>query len=109
MARRRNAVRLGVPAAIVGVLALVALWRMGPPPGEPDLVATSGIVPAREATLEGIEIRQLTSATTFWAGKVGEVHPAPGEADMQQRWRVDAATARAVMETGRYLAASEIR
>lgn len=112
---------------------------MGPPPGEPDLVPTSGIVPAREAALEDIEIRQVTSATTFWAGKVGEepvfvvldanvrrarnvrllagrevalvgeVHPAPAVAEMQQAWRVDEATATAVMEMGRYLLASEIR
>jgi hypothetical protein len=159
MSRRRNVVRLGIPAIIVGILAVAAVWRIGPPPDVPDALATSGSASAypsegplrrvvdvladnavgREASLEGIEVRQLTSATTFWAGSpddkpvfavviadakrapgvrivagrevtlIGVVRPALSEQEMMRRWRLDAATAAAVQEAGTYLEVREIR
>jgi hypothetical protein len=159
MSRKRNVVRLGIPAIIVGVLAVAAVWRIGPPPDEPHAVATAGAVtpyPAegpltrvvdvltenavgREASLENIEVRQLTSATTFWAGRIDEppvfvvvnadatraagvrlvpgrevtligvVRPAPSDDEMMRRWRLNAATAAAVRDVGTYLEVAAIR
>ena len=86
--RRRAVARLGVPGLIVAVLALVALWRIGPPAGdEPGAVGTRGgggvLEPltrladvlttnavGRRASLEKVPVRQLTSDSTFWAGEL---------------------------------------
>lgn len=85
--RRRTAVRLGIPALIVGALALIALWRVGAPvDGEPGATGTSGDVAplariaevigenaaGREASLEDVEIRQLISQRTFWVGHIND-------------------------------------
>ena len=94
MARRRVAVRLGIPALIVALLALVALWRIGPPPDERKAVATTGtsarekpaaLLPlttladvltanalGRQASLEDVEVRQVVSERTFWIGSGAE-------------------------------------
>lgn len=132
--RRRRAVVLGVPALIVAVLALAALWRVGDPAGgEPGAAGTIGLNSDRRASLERVVVRQLTSDRTFWAGArnedpvfvvsdtpvqiepgtevtiVGRVEPAP-ESDVARRaWNVDEATARAVHDRGVYVRATEIR
>jgi hypothetical protein len=138
MARRRHAVRLGIPALIVGGLAVLAIWRLGPPPDPGQPIGTTGLID-REASVEGIEIRQLTSATTFWAGDIdekplfavvsgntkraagvkilpgrevtliGTVRAAPPVEEMMARWRLDAATAASVHELGTYLDVKEVR
>jgi hypothetical protein len=132
--RRRRAVVLGVPALIVAVLALAALWRVGAPAGgEPGAAGTIGLNSDRRASLERVVVRQLTSDRTFWAGAgneepvfvvsdapvqltpgtevtiTGRVEPAP-ESDVARRaWKIDEATARAVRERGVYVRATEIR
>ena len=136
MARRRHAVRLGIPAVIVAALALVALWRIAPPREPLRPVATSG--DSTRAAIERIPIREVTSATTFWAGRideppvfvvvaagatrgsnvrltagqevslVGVVHPVPAEADMRRRWGVDELTAKSVREVGTYIEATQV-
>jgi hypothetical protein len=87
MARRRNAVRLGIPALIVAVLTFIALWRVGIPTepssgasggerrGAPaaDPITTIGDIigvnaSGRRATLESVEILQVASPRTFWIG-----------------------------------------
>jgi hypothetical protein len=138
MARRRHAVRLGIPLLIVGGLAALAIWRLGPPPDASQPIGTTGLLD-REASLERIEVRQLTSATTFWAGDVdqkpvfaviagnarrapgvkiapgqpvtliGAVRPAPPTTEMTRRWRIDAATAESVAKLGTYLEVTEVR
>lgn len=159
MARRRAVVRLGVPALIVAGLALVALWRVGPPVRESDQVATTGsaapgarAVPltklaelltenaiGREASLEAVEVRQITSPRTFWVGAIDEepafavldpdvrrtasapvapgarvtliglVRPAPDPNQAMKQWNIDAATARSLQERGTYVHVTEIR
>ena len=131
--RRRRAVVLGVPAAIVAVLATIALLRIGGPADrEPGAAGTMGLNADREASLDRIEVRQLTSDRTFWAGAideqpvfivserpmklepgayvavVGRMQPAPRLEVAQRQWRVDEATARAVEEVGAYLRATSI-
>lgn len=131
--RRRRAVVLGVPAAIVAVLAMIALLRIGAPgEREPGAAGTMGVNPDREVSLERIEVRQLTSDRTFWAGAidedpvfivseqpmklvpgshvavVGRMQPAPRPEVAQRQWRVDQATARAVEDVGSYLRATSI-
>jgi len=131
--RRRRAVVLGVPAAIVAVLAMIALLRIGGPADrEPGAAGTMGVNADREASLDRIEVRQLTSDRTFWAGAideqpvfvvseravklepgayvavVGRMQPAPRVEVAQRQWRVDEATARAVEEVGAYLRATSI-
>ena len=92
---RRVAVRLGIPALIVALLALVALWRIGPPPASREAaVATMGtsapgkpaaVLPlttlaevlttnalGRQASLEDVEVRQVVSDRTFWIGSGAE-------------------------------------
>src|SRR5688572_18047392 len=64
MARRRNVVRLGIPALIVAGLAIAGLWRDGPPANEAAAVGTSGEV--RPASLERVRIVEVTSPRTFW-------------------------------------------
>jgi hypothetical protein len=88
MARRRNVVRLGVPALIVAGLAAVALWRVGAPVADPSAVGTTGTaspvrtVPltriadllaentaGRQASLERVPVREVMSLRTFWIGE----------------------------------------
>jgi len=90
---RRAVVRLGVPALIVALLAIVALWRVGPPPQQhPDAVGTTGTgaenvltVPirtvaelmsnnsiGREASLEHIRIRERAGDRFYWIGSGDE-------------------------------------
>jgi hypothetical protein len=131
--RRRRAVVLGVPAIIVAVLAMIALLRLGAPgEREPGAAGTMGVNPDREASIASIEVRQLTSDRTFWAGAideepvfvvserairlepgsrvalVGRMEPAPRLDVAQRQWKVDEATARAVQERGSYLRATSI-
>src|SRR5687768_9716324 len=88
MARRRNVVRLGIPALIVAVLTVVALWRVGAPVGRTSPAGTSPperpnapLGPlttiaevlaenaiGRRASLERVEIRQVVGPRTFWFG-----------------------------------------
>jgi hypothetical protein len=136
MARRRNVVRLGLPALIVAGLAIAALWRVGPPPNEAAAVGTSGDV--RPASLEGVRIVEVTSPRTFWIAAqderafvvldpdvvrgpdveiepdarvtlVGLVRPAPAVAQAMRQWAIDAETARALEERGSYLHCTEVR
>ena len=131
--RRRRAAVLGVPAVIVAVLALAALWRVGTPPdGEPGAAGTIGLNPDRRASLDRVQVRQLTSERTFWAGALdeepvfiasdrpirlepgsevsieGRVEAAPEVDVARRRWGIDEATARAVRERGVYVRASRI-
>ena len=90
---RRTVVRLGVPALIVAVLAIVALWRIGPPPRPAaTAVGTSGTavekvltVPiktvaelvsnnavGREASLERVRIRERAGDRYYWIGSGDE-------------------------------------
>ena len=130
---RRRAVVLGLPMLIVAVLALFALWRVGTPPTtEAGAAGTIGLNPDRQATLERVQVRQLTSDRTFWAGSpddepvfvvaegplqveagaevtvVGRVEPAPSEDRARREWGVDRATALAVRERGVYVRAARI-
>jgi hypothetical protein len=85
--RRPRAVRLGIPGAIVGVLAIVALWRLGgtPPSGNRgqaaapvsapitavvDLVAHNTI--GRQASLDRVQVGEMVSARAFWIGTSDE-------------------------------------
>jgi hypothetical protein len=122
-----------VPALIVTVLALAALWRVGTPPeGEPGAAGTIGLNPDRRALLERVQVRQLTSEHTFWAGSLddepvfiasdrpvrlepgsavtieGRVEAAPEVEAARRRWGIDEATARAVRERGVYVRATRI-
>jgi hypothetical protein len=138
MARRRQVVRLGVPALIVAGLAVAALWRVGAPATEPAAatVGTSGEV--RPASLEGVRVLEVTSPRRFWMTAqderafvvldpdvvrapdatiepgarltlVGIVRPAPAVAQAMRQWKVDEATARALQERGTYLHCTEVR
>jgi hypothetical protein len=89
---RRNAVRLGLPALIVAILAGVALWRVGPSPQPLHVVSTTGAVPpspsdtplshivdvlaanavGREASLEHVEVQEIIGHGAFWASAGGE-------------------------------------
>ena len=92
---RRAVVRLGIPALIVAGLAVVALWRVGPPPqhqtatvgttgtaagkavAEPirtaaELVANNAI--GREASLEHVTIRERVGPRFYWIG-TGDERP----------------------------------
>jgi hypothetical protein len=131
--RRRRAVVLGVPAAIVAVLALIALLRVGgSSQREPGAAGTMGVNADRRVSLSSIEVRQLTSERTFWAGEideqpvfvvserpvtlepgshvavVGRMQPAPPIEIAERQWNVDEATARAVQELGSYLRATSV-
>ena len=70
---RRAVVRLGIPAVIVAVLAIVALWRVGEPPQATvsTPVGTSGSV-GREATLEHVRIRERVGDRFYWIGSGDE-------------------------------------
>ena len=90
---RRAVVRLGIPALIVAALAVVALWRVGPPPKETTTaVGTAGTSAekaittpvktiaellsnnsvGREASLEHVMIRQRAGDRYFWIGEGDE-------------------------------------
>ena len=90
---RRTVVRLGVPALIVAVLAIVALWRVGPPPKQAaTAVGTSGTAAekvltlpirtiaglvsnnaiGREASLEQVRIRESAGNRFYWIGSGDE-------------------------------------
>ena len=89
MVRRRHAVRLGIPALIVTVLTVIALWRVGSPPQnvavdpgtteprrtQPSVGPVTSIAEiltqnsiGRRASLEQVEIREVVSSRTFWFG-----------------------------------------
>ena len=86
--RSRRAIRLGIPGLIVGLLAFVALWRVGTPttssPGAapvqkparlppvsspPDILLPASI--GRQAFLERVAIDTVPSARTLWIGAGG--------------------------------------
>ena len=90
---RRAVVRLGIPALIVALLAIVALWRVGPPPQQDaHAVGTTGTgvekvltVPiktvaglvsnnaiGREASLEHVRIRESAGDRFYWIGSGDE-------------------------------------
>src|SRR5258705_6067622 len=93
---RRAVVRLGVPALIVAVLAIVALWRVGPPPQQhaaaavgtrgtaaekvltvpiktiAELVSNNAV--GREASLEQVRIRERAGDRFYWIG-AGDERP----------------------------------
>lgn len=131
--RRRGAGVLGIPGLLVAVLALVALWRIGGPVDrEPGSTGTMGVNVERHASLERVEVRQLTSDRTFWAGArdeepifvvssspvrvepgtevtiSGRIEAAPDVEVARREWRIDAATARAVRARGVYVRATRI-
>jgi hypothetical protein len=130
---RRKRVVLGVPAVIVGVLTIVALSRVSGVPGrEAGATGTMGLNPDRRATLERVEVRQLTSERTFWVGAAGEdpifivsdrpvrfepgaevtitgrVEAAPADGVAARDWGVGEATVRQVRERGVYVRALRI-
>jgi hypothetical protein len=158
MARRPNAVRLGIPALIVTVLTIVALWRVGEPvPPAPvgtvgearpngrlapvatiaNVLARSAV--GRQASLERVDVRQVTSPRTFWVGPpdgeaafavldpdvrrvgdapieagstvtlIGLVRPSPSAEQAVRQWQIDEATARVVEARGTYLHVTEVR
>jgi hypothetical protein len=87
--RRRRAVRLGIPALVIGVLSFVALWRVGVVPttlepgaapsrrpaplppltSPPDVLVPESI--GRQALLERVAISTIPSARTLWVGANG--------------------------------------
>ena len=90
---RRAVVRLGIPALIVATLAIVAMWRVGPPPKEgASTVGTAGSgaqkvltepietvaellsnnAGGREASLEHVTIRERVGDRYFWIGSGDE-------------------------------------
>jgi hypothetical protein len=138
---------------------MVALWRVGPPATQPAATGTSGVaVPSalasplttlaelvasnavgRQASLESVEVREVTSPRTFWIGAtagerafvvldpdvtraegatiaagervtlIGLVRPAPDTATAMRQWKIDEATAMSLAERGTYLHVTEIR
>src|SRR5215211_6861910 len=88
MGRRPRAVRLAIPATIVAILALVALWRVTAPVvpvsgdsasrSEPlapltqlaEVLADNSI--GRRASLENVVIGEIVSPRTLWIGKEDE-------------------------------------
>jgi hypothetical protein len=84
MKRPRKAVRVGVPILVIGLLALLALWRVGAPvdskktsgqpasrpaPLEPLTRITdigAGTSALRRASLENVRVLELPSARTAW-------------------------------------------
>ena len=89
---RRRAVKLGIPALVVAALAVIALWRVGPPPVSTHEVGTTGAaVPdgvaapltavaemltnnavGREASLEHVTIRERVGDRYLWIGRGDE-------------------------------------
>ena len=131
--RRRGAGVLAIPGVLVAVLALVALWRVGGPVDrESGATGTMGVNVERHASLERVEVRQVTSDRTFWAGTgdeepvfvvssspvrlepgtevtiTGMIEAVPDVEAARREWRIDAATARAVRARGVYVRATRI-
>jgi hypothetical protein len=89
---RRRAVKLGIPALVVAGLAVIALWRVGPPPPKGGAVGTTGAeapevlsarltkaaelltnnAVGREAWLEHAPIRQRVGERYLWIGSGDE-------------------------------------
>ncbi len=158
MAHRPRVVRLGIPTLIVAALALVALWRVGAPvtpsPADGGAARATGERPGpltqiadlltdnavgRQASLEGVDVREVVSARTFWLGAgdaepafavldpdvkrtgdapivagarvtlIGLVRPAPSADVAIRQWMLDAPTAQRVAEGGTYLHVTEVR
>jgi hypothetical protein len=87
-------VRLGIPAVIVAALAIVALWRVGPPPQQnanaavgtsgstsvkaitqpvktvAELLTTNAV--GREASLEDVLVREQVGDRFYWIGSGDE-------------------------------------
>jgi hypothetical protein len=92
----------------------------------------------RQASLERVAVRDVTSPRTFWIGKgdeaafvvldpdvkrgpdvriapgalvtlIGLVRPAPAPSEAMRQWAIDAATAESLRNRGTYLHAVEIR
>lgn len=90
MATRRPSVHIAVPALIVVVLAVIALWRVGSPSVEPsggetrdgaegltgpltritETLADNSV--GRQATLERVPVQRRVGDRTFWVGGDGE-------------------------------------
>ena len=84
MGRRPRAVRLAIPATIVAILALVALWRVTAPVVPASGNGSSGLEPlapltqlaevladnsiGRRASLENVVIRAIVSPRALWIG-----------------------------------------
>jgi hypothetical protein len=155
MARRPRAVRLGIPALFVAILTFVALWRIGAPMTPTDSATGSNRATplgpltqladvltensiGRQASLEHVVIREVSSPRTLWIGTdhervfvvldpdvknpdavalqtgsrvnlLGLVRAAPREDVAMRQWALDASTAKAVREHGTYLHVTEIR
>jgi len=94
MKRPRKAIRIGGPILVIGVLALLALWRLGVPadgsrasgPGERleplasigDVTAATSVL--RRASLENVRVRELPSERTAWIDS-GSTPLVPASAD----------------------------
>jgi hypothetical protein len=81
--KRRRALRLGIPALVIGALTFVALWRVGTPkssttgaaakplPLPPVATAAEVLLPTsigRRASLENVRILSIASARALWIG-----------------------------------------
>ena len=81
--KRRRALRLGIPALVIGALTFVALWRVGTPrtastgatakpvPLPPVATTAEVLLPTsigRRASLENVRIVSVASARTLWIG-----------------------------------------
>jgi hypothetical protein len=80
MKRPRKAIRIGGPILVIGVLALLALWRIGAPADPPresgtaarlepltriaDVVTATSVL--RRASLENVRVVALPSDRTAW-------------------------------------------
>ena len=80
MRRPRKAIRIGGPILVIGVLALLALWRIGVPADssntsgprerlEPltriaDVAAATSVL--RRASLENVRVQEIPSERTAW-------------------------------------------
>ena len=91
---RRVVVKLGIPALVVAALAVIALWRIGPPPVSTREVGTTGVsapdgvtaplttvadmltsnAVGREASLEHVPIREHVADRYLWIG-AGDERP----------------------------------
>jgi hypothetical protein len=103
---RRAVVKLGIPALVVAALAVVALWRVGPPPVTSGEVGTTGAAApehvtaplttvadmltnnavGREASLEHVPVRERVGDRYLWIGSGDE---RPVFAVLDQDARVD--------------------
>jgi hypothetical protein len=154
MTRRPRAVRLGIPALFVAILTLVALYRIGAPIAPGSATGSNRATPldplkqlaevlsensiGRQASLENVVVREVSSPRTLWIGTDGErvfvvldpdvknpdsttvqrgarlnllglVRAAPAEDVAIRQWALDPATAKTVREHRTYLHVTEIR